>query len=48
VSPREPLKNRVVRVSDRAWQAALDKAEERGEVLSEEIRKFIERYGRKK
>ena len=48
MTPREPMRGRQIRVPDSIWQAALDKAEERGEVLSEEIRKFIERYGRKK
>lgn len=48
MSPREPMKARSLRVSDKTWQAALDAAEAKGEVLSEEIRKFIERYGKSK
>lgn len=44
--PREPMKNRVVRVSDRVWEAAKTKADEKGETVSEAVRKFLERYGR--
>jgi hypothetical protein len=36
-----------VRVEDDLWHAAQTKADERGEVLSEEIRKFLQRYIRK-
>jgi hypothetical protein len=43
--PKTP--NRVVRVPDQLWHAAQAKAADRGEVLSEEIRKFLERYVRK-
>lgn len=43
--PNQPsTPTRTIRVSDELWQAAMDKADERGEVLSEEIRKFLERY----
>lgn len=35
---------RGVRVPEDLWLAALAKAEARGEVLSDEIRKFLERY----
>jgi hypothetical protein len=31
-------------VEDELWRAAHAKADERGEILSEEIRKFLERY----
>lgn len=44
---REARKARAVRVEDNLWRAAQVKADERGEVLSEEIRKFLERYVRK-
>lgn len=37
-------KNRVVRVSDPVWDAAMEKAAERGEVLAEEIRRFLVGY----
>lgn len=44
--PREPMKNRVIRVSDRLWEAAQAKADEKGETVSEAVRKFLERYVR--
>lgn len=44
--PKEPMKNRVVRVSDRVWDAAKIKADEKGETVSEAVRKFLERYSR--
>lgn len=40
--PKTP--QRTVRVPDDVWAAAKAKAEERGEVLSEVIRKALERY----
>lgn len=39
---------RTIRVPEDLWQAALSKAEERGEILSDEIRKFLERYVQRK
>jgi hypothetical protein len=44
---RPPRKARAVRVEDDLWEDCLAKAAERGEILSEEIRKFLERYARK-
>ena len=44
---RDPIKPKSVRVPDALWAAAQAKADERGEVLSEEIRKFLERYVKK-
>jgi hypothetical protein len=44
---RPPRKPRSVKVEDDLWTAALAKADERGEVLSEEIRRFLQRYVRK-
>jgi hypothetical protein len=44
---RDPRKARAVRVGDDLWHAAQAKADERGEVLSEEIRKFLQRYIRR-
>lgn len=41
---REPIKPKSVRVPDALWRAAQAKADERGEVLSEVIRKALERY----
>ena len=43
---KEPMKSRVIRVSDELWQAAKGRADERGETVSEAIRKFLERYTR--
>jgi hypothetical protein len=45
VSPKTP--RRTLRVPPDLWHAALAKADERGEVLSEEIRKFLQRYIRR-
>ena len=41
---RPPRKARAVRVEDDLWRAAQAKADQRGEVLSEELRKFLQRY----
>jgi hypothetical protein len=41
---RAPRKPRSVKVEDELWAAAHAKADERGEVLSEEIRAFLKRY----
>lgn len=41
------MKTRGVKVSDAVWEAAQAAADRRGEVLSEEIRKFLERYARR-
>ena len=40
------MKNRVIRVSDRLWKAAQDRADERDETVSEAVRRFLERYVR--
>ena len=45
---REPMPMRSVRVSDAAWAAAQAKADERGENLSEVIRKALDRYVNRK
>ena len=44
MNPRPPMRARAVRVEDELWDAAMRKAEERNEVLSEEIRAFLKRY----
>jgi len=44
--PREPKTNRVIRVQESLWVRALKRADERGESLSEAIRRFLERYVR--
>ena len=35
---------RAIRIADELWAAALAKAEERGETVSEIVRKALERY----
>ena len=42
--PKEPMKSRVIRVSDDLWAAAKARADERGETVSVAVRKFLERY----
>lgn len=45
MSPRRPpRKPRAVRVEDDLWDAALAKADERGDVLAEVIREALKRY----
>lgn len=44
MNPRPPRKPRAVRVEDELWDAAMRKAEERGEILSEVIREALKRY----
>ena len=41
---REPIKAKSVRVPDVLWDAAKAKADQRGEYLSEVIRRALERY----
>lgn len=48
MSPRIPMKNRVIRVSDADWEAAMNASRVRGENLSEKIREFIRVYGQEK
>jgi len=43
---KEPKKNRVIRVQDSLWERAQKKADEKGETVSEAVRKFLERYVR--
>lgn len=44
MSPRVPMRSHNIRVSDKVWAAAQQKAEENGDNLSEVIRAAIERY----
>jgi len=44
--PVEKKKNRVIRVTDTLWHAAQRRADEKGETVSEAVRKFLERYAR--
>ena len=41
---RTPMPNRVIRVSDEAWEAAQRAANANDEYLSEAIRRMIERF----
>jgi macrodomain Ter protein organizer (MatP/YcbG family) len=47
VPNQERTPRRTVRVPDDVWAKASAKAEQRGEVLSEVIRRFLERYGKR-
>ena len=44
--PKKPMIQRTLRVPEALWVAALKRADERGESLSEAVRKFLERYVR--
>ena len=41
-APKTPLRN--IRVPDDLWQAAMSRAIERGETLSDVLRRALERY----
>lgn len=41
-APKTPSRN--VRVTDELWQAALERAAERGETVADVIRRALERY----
>lgn len=43
---KEPMKSRVIRVPDNLWGRAKVRADEKGETVSEAVRKFLERYVR--
>ncbi len=47
VPNQEKTPRRTVRVPDEVWQAAQAKAEERGETLSDVIRRALERYAKR-
>jgi antitoxin component of RelBE/YafQ-DinJ toxin-antitoxin module len=44
--PKEPMRTRPIRVSDDLWARAKKRADEKGETVSEAVRKFLERYAR--
>ena len=44
--PRPGNKGRMIRVEDDLWAAAQKRATEKGETVSEAVRKFLERYTR--
>lgn len=48
MSPRPIARARSIKVRDPLWDAAMAKADERGEVLSEVIRAALERYVKSK
>jgi uncharacterized Zn finger protein len=45
---RTPIRAKSIRVPDDLWRSAQAKADERQEVLSDQIRRFLERYARRK
>lgn len=44
--PRQGVKPRSIKVHDDLWHKAQEKAAEKGETVSEAVRKFLERYVR--
>lgn len=44
--PRKDNPARAIRVPDALWEKAKARAEEKGETVSEAVRKFLERYVR--
>ena len=46
--PRPDNRAHTVRVPDPLWEKALARADERGETVSEAVRRFLERYARGK
>jgi len=44
--PREPMVKRMLRVDKELWDRAKVRADEKGETVSEAVRKFLERYSR--
>ena len=44
--PRKDNPARSLRVSDDLWERAKKRADEKGETVSEAVRKFLERYTR--
>ena len=44
--PKEPMAKVSFRVSIALWRRAKERADEKGETVSEAVRKFLERYAR--
>ncbi len=44
--PKERMKQRAIRVPDALWLAVQARAEERGESVSDAVRRLLERYVR--
>lgn len=42
--PKKPMIQRMVRVPEDLWERAKVRADEKGETVSEAVRKFLERY----
>lgn len=45
-APRPDNKAHTIRASDELWEKAKKRAAERGETVSEAVRRFLERYTR--
>ncbi len=45
--PGDPMKNRVVRVDDPTWSAAVAAAKRKDEPLSAAIRRFLKGYAKR-
>ena len=45
--PRKPMNPRQYRIRDADYFAAMAAADERGEALSKEVRKFVVKYGKR-
>ena len=45
-APRPDNKARTIRVPDDLWAKARERADERGETISDAVRRFLERYVR--
>jgi hypothetical protein len=43
---KKPMVQRVLRVPEDLWERAKVRADEKGETISEAVRKFLERYVR--
>jgi hypothetical protein len=41
---KEPMGNRVIRVPDRLWKAAKERADQRGETVSVAVRRMLRGY----
>lgn len=44
--PAAGVRPRSIKVSDELWEKAKKRADEKGETVSEAVRKFLERYAK--
>ena len=44
--PKEPMEKVSLRVPRKLWERAMVRADEKGETVSEAVRKFLERYAK--